>query len=71
MVVVSFEVNGKIFNLGGDCVISLKDLVEVLIEVNGGGEFNICFFFEECKCIDIGDYYFDYSLIELVLGWKF
>lgn len=67
---VSSEANGKIFNLGGDCVISLKDLAEVLIEANGGGEFNIRSFPEERKRIDIGDYYSDYSLIESVLGWR-
>jgi UDP-glucose 4-epimerase len=30
------EANGQVFNLGGDCVISLKDLAELLVEVNGG-----------------------------------
>ena len=30
--------NGQIFNLGGDGIISLKDLADLLVEVNGGGE---------------------------------
>src|SRR5579872_6481970 len=29
--------SGQSLNLGGDCVISLKELAEMLIEVNGGG----------------------------------
>ena len=67
---VSPEANGKIFNLGGDCVVSLKDLAEALIEANGGGEFKIRSFPEERKRIDIGDYYSDCSLIKSVLGWE-
>ncbi|MFB8790504.1 MAG: NAD-dependent epimerase/dehydratase family protein [Potamolinea sp.] len=61
---------GKIFNLGGDCVISLKDTAETMIKANGGGEFNIREFPAERKRIDIGDYYSDDRLIRSVLGWK-
>jgi nucleoside-diphosphate-sugar epimerase len=64
------EAEGKIFNLGGDCVISLKDTAKTLIEANGGGEFVIREFPEERKRIDIGDYYSDYSLIRSILGWE-
>jgi UDP-glucose 4-epimerase len=35
------QVNGRTLNLGGDCVISLKELAELLVEVNGGGDFVI------------------------------
>lgn len=70
MAAVDPEANGKVFNLGGDSVISLKDLAEVLINANGGGEFKIRAFPEERKRIDIGDYYSDYSLIKSVLGWE-
>lgn len=38
MVAASDDANGRVFNLGGEGVISLKDLAELLIEVNGGGE---------------------------------
>ncbi|WP_208341312.1 NAD-dependent epimerase/dehydratase family protein [Aetokthonos hydrillicola] len=61
---------GQIFNLGGDCVISLKDLGNLLIEVNGTGELLIRSFPSERKRIDIGDYYADYNLIHSELGWK-
>src|SRR5262249_34587361 len=39
MAATSEATNGEIFNLGGDCVISLNELANLLIEINGGGEF--------------------------------
>jgi len=66
----SGDADGKIFNLGGDCVISLGDLAELLIEVNGSGEYVVRDFPPDRKRIDIGDYYSDYNLIHSVLGWK-
>jgi UDP-glucose 4-epimerase len=62
--------NGQIFNLGGDQVISLKDLAALLVEVNGGGEFVIRSFPADRKRIDIGDFYADYTLIRSVLDWQ-
>lgn len=61
---------GKVFNLGGDCVISLKALADLLIEVNGGGNYQVRSFPAERKRIDIGDFYGDYSFIQAELGWK-
>jgi len=61
---------GKIFNLGDDNVVSLKELANILIEINGSGEYVIKKFPEDRKKIDIGDYYSDYSLIRKTLGWK-
>jgi len=66
----SEKANGQIFNLGGNCVISLKDLAKMLIEVNGSGEYVIKTFPKEREKIDIGDYYSDYTLIRKTLGWK-
>jgi len=65
----SDESNGQVFNLGGDCVISLKELAELFIEVNGGGRYLTRAFPPERKRIDIGDYYADHSHIRSVLGW--
>lgn len=62
--------NGRIFNLGGDCVISLKALAEMLIEVNAGGHYDIRPFPPERKQIDIGDFYSDFTQISSALGWK-
>jgi UDP-glucose 4-epimerase len=64
------EVNGQVFNLGGDSVISLKDLADLLVEVNAGGGYAVKVFPANRKGIDIGDYYADFSRIHSVLGWK-
>jgi UDP-glucose 4-epimerase len=64
------ESNGLIFNLGGDCVINLKDLADLLVQMNGGGEYIIHSYPAERKRIDIGDYYADFSRIRSVLGWE-
>jgi len=60
---------GRVFNVGGDSVISLLDLARLLVELNGGGEFEQRSFPEDRKHIDIGDYYADDKLIRSVLGW--
>jgi UDP-glucose 4-epimerase len=64
------EANGQVFNLGGDCVISLKELADLLVQVNGGGEYALRSFPPDRKRIDIGDYYADFSRIRSVLGWE-
>jgi nucleoside-diphosphate-sugar epimerase len=60
---------GQIYNLGGDSVISLKDLAETLITHNRGGNYKICAYPDDRKAIDIGDYYSDFSAIHRDLGW--
>jgi nucleoside-diphosphate-sugar epimerase len=62
--------NGQVFGLGGDGVISLRDLADTLIAVNGGGRYVVREYPAERKRIDIGDYYADYSLIQSTLGWE-
>ena len=62
--------NGHVLNLGGDCVINLRDLAELLIRANGGGEYVVKAFPPDRKRIDIGDYYADDTLIRSTLGWK-
>jgi len=66
----SDDANGRIFNLGGDGVISLKNLAELLVEVAGGGTFELKPFPPERKRIDIGDYYSDFTAIRATLGWE-
>lgn len=60
---------GKIYNLGGE-PISLIDLAQLLVEVNGSGSFVTVPFPEKRKRIDIGGYYGDYSLIKNEIGWQ-
>ena len=66
----SDPVGGHVFNLGGDCVISLKDLADLLIEIHGGGEYVLRSFPPNRKQIDIGNYYADFSRIRDVLNWR-
>ncbi len=61
---------GKIFNLGSNEVISLKQFAKLFIEVAKMGTFEIREFPEARKKIDIGDYYSDYQLIKKTLGWQ-
>lgn len=62
--------NGKIFNLGGERVISLKELADLMIRIHGKGSYEMREFPAERKKIDIGDYYADFSLIRNTLGWE-
>lgn len=62
--------DGGIFNLGSDETINLRDLAALLVEINGGGSFEIVPFPPDRKAIDIGDYYADYRLIQGRLGWR-
>ena len=65
----SDDANGQTLNLGGERVISLHELAELLVEVNGGGEFVHRTFPADRQRIDIGDYYADHSAIRRALGW--
>lgn len=61
---------GQIYNLGSKEVVSLRELASLLLEVNGGGQWECVPFTEELKRIDIGDYYGDFRKIEAELGWR-
>jgi UDP-glucose 4-epimerase len=61
---------GNVYNLGSRRPISLKDLVELMINISGSGRYKIVPFPEDRKKIDIGDFYSDYTKIEKELGWK-
>ncbi len=58
------------FNLGAPETISLRQLAELLIEVNGGGKLIVLPFPEERRKIDIGDYYSCYQRFHQSTGWK-
>jgi len=63
-------VDGKIFNLGGNEIISLKDLANLLIEVNGEGKYATHEFPSDRMKIDIGSYYSDFRKFTETVGWK-
>ncbi len=71
MAVASAEATvGEIYNLGGGEVMSLRDLAELLLELNGDGRYRLVPFPEEQKAIDIGDYYGSYAKLQAALGWQ-
>ena len=56
---------GQVFNLGGDEAVSLRELAELLVDVERRRlATGSCRFPPERKAIDIGDYYGDYRKIE-------
>jgi len=61
--------NGQVYNLGGCEVITLRELANLLVKVNGSGELQVREFPDDRKRIDIGDYYADDSRIRSELGW--
>lgn len=60
---------GKVFNLGGNCVVTLQETAQAMIQANGGGQFVVKEFPPDRKRIDIGDYYADDQAIRSALGW--
>ncbi|MCX7847486.1 MAG: NAD-dependent epimerase/dehydratase family protein [bacterium] len=64
------ECYGRFFNLGSTEVVSLKELAELLIDINGGGTYRLVPFPADRKRIDIGDYYGDYRAFREATGWE-
>lgn len=64
------EADGRVFNLGGESVVRLKDLADLIIQINGNGEYVARSFPADRKRIDIGDYYADFTSIRMALGWE-
>jgi len=61
---------GTALNLGGDEPLKLRDLADLLVDVNGGGEYAVKTFPADRLAIEIGDYYTDHSRAGEVLGWR-
>jgi len=61
--------NGEVFNVGGAEAISLREVVDLLINVAGTGSYRLIEWPQEKKAIDIGDFHADSSLIGRTLGW--
>jgi UDP-glucose 4-epimerase len=64
------QARGHALNIGGERVVSLRELAELLIAVNGGGEIVVRAFPEERRRIDIGDYYADDAQFRRLTGWR-
>lgn len=63
------EAVGEVFNLASTEVVSLVELAELIIRINGNGTYRLVPFPDARKRIDIGDYFGDSSKIERALGW--
>jgi UDP-glucose 4-epimerase len=61
--------NGKVYNLGSEEVINLKELAVMMAQLGYGGSFKLVPFPADRKAIDIGDYYGNFSLIRKELNW--
>ena len=61
---------GRVFNLGGSEVVSLKHLAQTLSNLETDSSWRLVPFPEERKKIDIGDYYSNHSCATELLGWK-
>ncbi|MBE2213866.1 MAG: NAD-dependent epimerase/dehydratase family protein [Opitutaceae bacterium] len=67
----SESANGRVFNLGGDRVVSLRELATMLAKLGGANDaFVVREFPADRKVIDIGDYFSDFSAIRDALGWS-
>jgi UDP-glucose 4-epimerase len=64
------EARGRVYNLGGTDQITLGDLGDLLVSLNGEGRVELVPFPPDRKAIDIGDYFADWSRIERELGWR-
>jgi nucleoside-diphosphate-sugar epimerase len=64
------EAEGAVFNLGGPPPLTLQQLAELVVELNGGGGFVVKRFPAARRKIDIGDFYANAGLIERELGWQ-
>jgi UDP-glucose 4-epimerase len=64
------EASGQVYNLGDAPPISLSELAELLVELNGAGSWELVPFPPDRKVIDIGDYWADFGKIERDLGWR-
>lgn len=67
---ISPDADGEVYNLGGECRISLSALADMLVEVAGQGKIVTREFPADRQRIDIGDYYADWSKIQRDLGWE-
>lgn len=64
------DLSNNPYNLGALEKLSLLQLAELMIRLNGSGEIRIMEFPDERKKIDIGDYYSCYKQFERDSGWR-
>lgn len=67
---MSDDADGQVFNLGGEQVVTLKELADLLVKECPGGRYQIKKFPPDRQRIDIGDYFADDRRIRSLLGWE-
>jgi UDP-glucose 4-epimerase len=67
---VDERASGEVYNLGDGRAVSLLELAQLLVELNGSGSYRLVPFPADRKAIDIGDYFADYGKIRDALGWS-
>jgi UDP-glucose 4-epimerase len=70
LAVCSARAVGGVLNLGASPPISLKELAELLIQLNGSGRYRMVPFPPHRRSIDIGDYYADFQMATEIPGWR-
>lgn len=63
------ETNGRVYNLGGERVVSLIELAELVIATARSGSVRLVPFPPDRQSIDIGDFYANWDAIGRDLGW--
>jgi UDP-glucose 4-epimerase len=61
---------GQVFNIGATTQIRFLDMVKTLIEIAGQGEYELVPWPPEYKKIEVGDFAYDISKAQTVLGWS-
>jgi UDP-glucose 4-epimerase len=64
------SLRGGVFNLGGAEPIRLRELAELLVDVNGRGTYRVRPMPDDLQRIDIGDYVGDYGAFRARTGWS-
>jgi len=70
LAVVDDAVADEVLNVGSREPVSLLELAQRLVALNGGGAYDVVPFPPDRLAIDIGDYFADSSKLEQSLGWS-
>jgi UDP-glucose 4-epimerase len=70
LAVLDDRVAGEVLNVGSHEPVSLLELARRLVELNGGGAYDVVPFPPDRLAIDIGDYFADSTKLERALAWS-
>jgi UDP-glucose 4-epimerase len=64
------SLSGGTYNLGGPDAVALRELADLLVELNGGGSYRVVPLPPAAAAIDIGDYAGDSAAFHAATGWE-